>query len=101
MNTIEDCDGLTYAKYDPFEFKVLVDTGTEDCTRLRLFESWLSIWCQRNCHGLWSVEQNLDRTKDYQLVMRFSDHREAVHFKLASGLLHVRQSNQMLSYMVH
>ena len=101
MNAIQETSGAILQGYDPFKFKVLVDTGTEDFTRLELFESWLSIWCLRNCSDLWSVSQNPDRTKNYQIVLKFADHREAVHFKLASGALRVTDRTTISSFMIH
>lgn len=97
MNANQECDGPR----DPCKFSVLVDTGTEDSVRLYLFETWLSLWCQRNCSGNWDVTQQLDRTKDYQLILRFSEAREAVHFKLASGALHVTERSAVSAFMIH
>ena len=101
MNTHQECIGPVSLDFDPCKFSILVDTGTEDTTRLSLFESWLTLWCQRNCKGFWEVQQQLDRTKDYQLVLRFSNHREAVHFKLASGALHVTERHAVTSFLLH
>jgi len=94
MNAIDEPGGRAR------EISIMVDTGTEDATRLSLFESWLSLWCIRNCTGVWSVTQNPDRTKDYQIVLKFNDPREAVHFKLASGSLHVTE-RKPVSYFLH
>jgi len=73
-------------------FRVDLDTGTENPNRLNLFESWITLWCQRNCSGEWSVEQIEDRTKKYQFVLCFSDSKEAVHFKLVAPRLHVKEA---------
>ncbi len=101
MNAIQDTTGTRPERIDPIDISVLVDTGTEDALRLTLFESWLTLWCQRNCISHWSVDQNLDRTKDYQLVLKFSDPREAIHFKLASGALHVTERKPLSYFMIH
>ena len=100
MDAITEVAVPSYKVFDPKGVSVLVDTGTADSLRIRLFESWLTLWCQRNCLGVWSVDQNLDLTKNYQLVLKFSDPREAIHFKLASGALHV-QERQALTYFIH
>ncbi|MNY49629.1 hypothetical protein D3C86_1850690 [compost metagenome] len=101
MNATSDCDGPALEGLDPCKFNILVDTGTENNLRLILFESWLTLWCQRNCLGRWEVVQHPDRTKDYQLVLKFSDPREAVHFKLASGALHVRERSEVSCFLLH
>ncbi len=79
-------------------FKVNVDTGTVETTRLNLFESWLTLWCMRNCKDAWQLDRE-DLANGHQIVLKFSDHREAVHFRLASGALHV--TSQMDDIILH
>jgi hypothetical protein len=79
-------------------FKVNVDTGTVESTRLNLFESWLTLWCLRNCKETWRLVRD-DNALGHQLVLNFSNHREAVHFRLASGSLHV--TSQMDDTILH
>lgn len=96
INTVEES-----ASGDHCKFKILLDTGTEDNRRLFLLERWLDLWCQSHCSGLWEVTQNPDRTKDYQIVIRFSDPREAVHFKLVSGSMYVREKSEVSHFIIH
>lgn len=101
MDATVDCDGPALQGPDGCKFSILVDTGSENNLRIILFESWLTLWCQRNCLGRWEIQQNPDRTKDYQLVLKFSDPKEAVHFRLASGALHVRERSESSAFMIH
>lgn len=82
-------------------FNVTVDTGTEESTRLNLFESWLTLWCLRNCKEPWQLSRDNRHARDYQIVLKFSNHREAVHFRLASGSLHVTSQMEVDQLLLH
>ncbi len=101
MDATVDFDGPVPQGLDLCKFSILVDTGSENNMRIILFESWLTLWCQRNCIGRWEIVQNPDRTKNYQLVLKFADPREAVHFRLASGALHVTERSETTAFLIH
>jgi len=73
---------------ESYPFDVPVDTGFCDDQRLDACQLWLVMWCTANCEGKWTFSLNEDRTKNYKILMKFTDPEEAVHFKLASGQLY-------------
>lgn len=79
------------------KFSVGVDTGTQNPLKLRLFEVWLTLWCQRHCHNLWDIKPA--QSKSYQFVMEFADSKEAVLFKLASSSMITPQPIEKLSFI--
>lgn len=99
MNSLNDYKTDTKSKTEKAKYSVGIDTGTQNPLKLRLFEVWLTIWCQRHCHNLWSLKPS--QSNNYQFVMEFADSKEAILFKLASSNMMSPKPVEQLNFMAY
>jgi hypothetical protein len=100
MNSLTDYNSDTKTDSEHTKYSVGIDTGTQNPLKLRLFEVWLTIWCQRHCHNLWALRPS-QSSRNYQFVLEFEDAKEAILFKLASSNMMSPKPIDQLSFIAY